>query len=388
DDDDQHSPRPAAARCRHGHGARPEPWRHRRPPRHRCDAPGERRAGDPHGARAHRAVLGLLPVAARLPRSDQARGARRSREAALREAFRRAEAAAPVRTRDLRQPRAPVPRRADGRHGHRGAPADVDGHPRPRERGAHDPADDALPGGSRLARRSHRRAVPGAARRGRDAGGHQGAGRRPDRPLPHCAARRRAGGAARRARAAAAPCRRGARGRCRGAAAARAARTRPGAVGARSDQRRTRRRLFIAHCGSGGRRQITGDGMMTILVREIRAHFLAMVRAPMFAIPTILFPAMFYIFFGLTFSKSWDLRAPTWMLATYGTFGIMGPALFGFGVGIAVEKGEGWLRLKRAAPVSPFVPLLARAAMAMLFAFIVFAMLASLGALFGHVRMG
>ncbi len=128
--------------------------------------------------------------------------------------------------------------------------------------------------------------------------------------------------------------------------------------------------------------------MMTILVREIRAHFLAMVRAPMFAIPTILFPAMFYIFFGLTFSKSWDLRAPTWMLATYGTFGIMGPALFGFGVGIAVEKGEGWLRLKRAAPVSPFVPLLARAAMAMLFAFIVFAMLASLGALFGHVRMG
>jgi ABC-2 type transport system permease protein len=128
--------------------------------------------------------------------------------------------------------------------------------------------------------------------------------------------------------------------------------------------------------------------MMEILLREIRGHFLAMLRAPMFAIPTLMFPTMFYIFFGLTFPQGGgSVHLPTWLLATYGTFGIMGPALFGFGVGIAVEKGEGWLRLKRAAPVSPFVPLLARAAMAMLFAFIVFAILASLGALFGEVRM-
>src|SRR5690606_1690363 len=46
-----------------------------------------------------------------------------------------------------------------------------------------------------------------------------------------------------------------------------------------------------------------------------------------------------------------------------------------------------WLRLKRVAPVSPLVPLLARTAMAMLFALIVFVILATLGALFGDVRM-
>ena len=78
---------------------------------------------------------------------------------------------------------------------------------------------------------------------------------------------------------------------------------------------------------------------------------------------------------------------PTWLLATYGVFGIMAPALFGFGVGIAAEKGEGWLRLKRVVPVHPLVPLFARTAMAMLFAFAVFVMLATLAALFGDVVM-
>ena len=33
------------------------------------------------------------------------------------------------------------------------------------------------------------------------------------------------------------------------------------------------------------------------------------------------------------------------MLATYGAFGVIGAALFGFGVSVAVERGQGWMRL-------------------------------------------
>lgn len=127
--------------------------------------------------------------------------------------------------------------------------------------------------------------------------------------------------------------------------------------------------------------------MLAILGRETWGQFIAVWRTPAFALPTLLFPAMFYGFFGLVFNMSQAMHMPTWLLATYGVFGIMAPALFGFGIGIAIEKGEGWLRLKRVAPVSPLVPLLARTAMAMLFALIVFVVLASLGALFGGVRM-
>jgi ABC-2 type transport system permease protein len=124
-----------------------------------------------------------------------------------------------------------------------------------------------------------------------------------------------------------------------------------------------------------------------IILRETRAEFLNVLRQPAFALPTLLFPVIFYVFFGLVFSMSRSVHMPTWLLATFGTLGVMAPALFGFGVGIAVEKGEGWLRLKRVAPVSPFVPLAARALMAMIFAFLVFAILATLASLFGDVAL-
>ncbi len=126
---------------------------------------------------------------------------------------------------------------------------------------------------------------------------------------------------------------------------------------------------------------------MSILLREVWSQFITVWRTPAFSLPTLLFPAMFYIFFGLVFTMTRVMHMPTWLLGTYGVFGIMGPALFGFGIGIAVEKGEGWLRLKRVAPVSPLIPLFARTATAMLFALLVFVILASLGALFGDVRM-
>lgn len=127
--------------------------------------------------------------------------------------------------------------------------------------------------------------------------------------------------------------------------------------------------------------------MITILMREARAEFLSVTRQPAFAIPTLAFPVMFYLFFALVFTMSRSMHMPTWLLATYGVFGIMGPAMFGFGAGIASERAEGWLRLKRVMPVSPLIPLAARMMMAMMFAFIVFALLAALGALFGDVRM-
>lgn len=127
--------------------------------------------------------------------------------------------------------------------------------------------------------------------------------------------------------------------------------------------------------------------MLAIVLREIRAEFVSVMRQPMFALPTLLFPTMFYVFFALTFAPSRAIHMPTWLLATYGVFGVMAPALFGFGVGIAVERGAGWLRLKRVVPVPTLVPLLARTAMAMACAFMVFAILAALGATFGEVRM-
>lgn len=124
-----------------------------------------------------------------------------------------------------------------------------------------------------------------------------------------------------------------------------------------------------------------------VYLREAGFEFTRVLRTPGFALPTLLFPTIFYVFFGLTFGRHGDAHAATFMLATYGTFGIMAPALFGFGVGVAMERERGVLAMKRVAPLPPLAYLLAKVAMAMLFALLIVLLLFALGAVFGGVRL-
>lgn len=118
---------------------------------------------------------------------------------------------------------------------------------------------------------------------------------------------------------------------------------------------------------------------------EIGYEFLRMLRTPAFALPTLLFPAMFYVFFALMFNRGAD--AATYLLATYGVFGIMGPALFGFGVGLANERSLGWLTQKRVAPMPLPAYFLAKIVMCAGFALLIVLSLCVLGAVLGDVRL-
>lgn len=86
----------------------------------------------------------------------------------------------------------------------------------------------------------------------------------------------------------------------------------------------------------------------TILATETGAELTQSYRAPEFVLPTLALPVAFYLFFGVLMSRGGG--ATSYLLATYGVFAVMGPALFGFGVGVANERERGWLELKRAAP--------------------------------------
>lgn len=132
-----------------------------------------------------------------------------------------------------------------------------------------------------------------------------------------------------------------------------------------------------------------GPNLLRLYALEARYELVRILRMPGFAIPTILFPAMFYLFFGVVFGKgaSGSVQMPTYLLATYGTFGVMGPALFGFGVTLAMERGLGWLRLKRASPMPPAAYLVAKLVMCLVFAAIIVTVLAVLGVTLGGVRM-
>lgn len=124
-----------------------------------------------------------------------------------------------------------------------------------------------------------------------------------------------------------------------------------------------------------------------IYLLEARLEFLKLWRMPAFAIPTLAFPVLFYVFFGLTFKTPGSFSMATYLVATYGAFGVIGASLFGFGVGVAVERGQGWMLLKRASPMPPGAYFAAKIAMSVLFGSLIIAMLYTLGALFGGVAL-
>lgn len=122
-----------------------------------------------------------------------------------------------------------------------------------------------------------------------------------------------------------------------------------------------------------------------IYVLEARAQFLTVARTPGFAIPTLVFPLMFYFFFGVMMGLS--PMAPTFLLATYGVFGLIGPSLFGFGVGFATERDSGALLLKQTTPMPVGAYLLGRVATALLFGMTIVLGLFLLGAYAAEVTL-
>ncbi len=84
-----------------------------------------------------------------------------------------------------------------------------------------------------------------------------------------------------------------------------------------------------------------------ILFAETGAELRKTFRSPEFVIPTLALPTCFYLLFGIMLSRG---GAAETLLATYGVFAVMGPAIFGFGAGVATERERGWLDIKRVSP--------------------------------------
>jgi len=119
---------------------------------------------------------------------------------------------------------------------------------------------------------------------------------------------------------------------------------------------------------------------------EARCECLRLLRTPAFAIPSLLFPALFYLLFGVLLARG-SGDAARYLLATYGVFGVMGAGLFGFGVTVSLERERGFVTYKRALPMPPAAYLLAKLAMALMFAALIAALIAAIGAGLGGVAL-
>lgn len=128
---------------------------------------------------------------------------------------------------------------------------------------------------------------------------------------------------------------------------------------------------------------------LRIHMLEIKYELLKAIRMPAYALPTICFPLVFYVFFGLVFGRQQGVGVDmaTYLIATYGCFGVIGASLFGFGVSVAIERGQGWMEVKRTTPMPVSAYFTAKLAMSMTFSSIIVLGLFALGIGFGHVQM-
>jgi ABC-2 type transport system permease protein len=103
---------------------------------------------------------------------------------------------------------------------------------------------------------------------------------------------------------------------------------------------------------------------VTLALAHARAMTVELVRHPAYVVPTLAFPAVFFLFFDGTASAA---RAGVRMAAFAG-FAAIGVSFFQFGVGIAVERASPWESYLRTLPVGALVRLAARLCSAALFA--------------------
>ena len=128
----------------------------------------------------------------------------------------------------------------------------------------------------------------------------------------------------------------------------------------------------------------------TIYLKEAQYEFLKNLRLRVYTASVLSFPIMFYVLFGLVLNAHEAIGGTgvaTYLIATYGTFGVMGASLFGTAAGLASDRGLGWLQVKRASPMPPFAYFTAKVVTSMVFSTIIVLALFALGISLGGVRM-
>jgi len=145
--------------------------------------------------------------------------------------------------------------------------------------------------------------------------------------------------------------------------------------------------LTVTYSAIPARRTV--GATLGLYAKETKYEFFKLIRTKTFSLSVIGFPVMFYVLFGLA-NRGHEMDgmvAAKYMLASYCSFGMIGAALFGIGVGLASERAQGWLELKRSSPMPPLAYLVAKCITAQAFGLIIVGVLSGLAVGFGGVHL-
>lgn len=120
-------------------------------------------------------------------------------------------------------------------------------------------------------------------------------------------------------------------------------------------------------------------------ISETRAELLKSIRSLEFVIPTTTLPVFFYLVILMLMKQ--HTENSTYMLATFGIFTAMGPALFGFGINISIERERGWFDVKRASPLVGTTYIVAKLAVTLMFTCVALFLVYVVAGILGEVRL-
>ncbi len=141
-----------------------------------------------------------------------------------------------------------------------------------------------------------------------------------------------------------------------------------------------------------GPRAMSRTRVLHAYLTEIKFELLRVTRAPVFVIPMVLLPTALYFLFAVLIAGAGADGKPhpevaTFLFTGFATFAVIGPALFGVGCSIAIERDQGLLRLKRAMPAPAGGYLLAKVVMATIFGAVSASAVAAVALLAGRITL-
>ncbi len=122
---------------------------------------------------------------------------------------------------------------------------------------------------------------------------------------------------------------------------------------------------------------------------QVRAELTGMLRNPASLVPTLLFPVMFWLFFGLPNARITQngFNVGAYILASFAAYSMIQTVLFNLGIFIAQERATGWYRFLRTTPTPMWVIFGAKMIAVLSLGVIALAVLLAVGAVSANIQL-